>query len=191
MTEIQFIEHSHGYRERTIQNVIQSDVTIAIASRYDTAGEILTKRSCIKHGKLYIALPLNDISFDIKPMYVDMDNPSRLRSIIDRICNLKKPEIKLNIAGNGIYSLDIGQLYLDMIIDAVIKIIVDKLKNKGISIILLRSGGQTGVDEAGLKAARALDIPSICLAPKGWTFRDINHKDISNEQLFKARFGSK
>ena len=28
----------------------------------------------------------------------------------------------------------------------------------------------------------------MILAPKGWTFRDINGTDISNEQQFKARF---
>jgi hypothetical protein len=52
----------------------------------------------------------------------------------------------------------------------------------------IRTGGQTGFDEAGAKAAIKLGIPTMILAPKGWTFRDITGKDISNEKQFKARF---
>lgn len=39
-----------------------------------------------------------------------------------------------------------------------------------------------------LKAAVRLGIPTLCLAPKGWKFRDINGVDISDETQFKARF---
>jgi hypothetical protein len=59
------------------------------------------------------------------------------------------------------------------------------LKNK---ITSIRTGGQTGIDEAGAKAGLRLGIPTTVLAPKGWTFRDINSKDISNEKQFKDRF---
>ena len=52
----------------------------------------------------------------------------------------------------------------------------------------VRSGGQTGVDEAGAKAAIKLRVQTIVLAPKGWVFRDITGKDIADEQQFKARF---
>ena len=56
------------------------------------------------------------------------------------------------------------------------------------SITLVRSGGQTGFDEAGIKAGNKLGIPTLVLAPKGWKFRDITGADIQNETMFKARF---
>jgi len=52
----------------------------------------------------------------------------------------------------------------------------------------IRTGGQTGFDEAGTKAGIKLGLPTLTLAPKGWTFRNVNGRDISNESLFKARF---
>ena len=52
----------------------------------------------------------------------------------------------------------------------------------------IRSGGQTGFDEAGAKAGIKLGLPTLVLAPKGWIFRNIESKDISDEQLFKDRF---
>jgi hypothetical protein len=60
--------------------------------------------------------------------------------------------------------------------------------NLKLKINSIRSGGQTGFDEAGAKAGIKLGIPVTVLAPKGWKFRDINGKDISDEKLFKERF---
>ena len=64
------------------------------------------------------------------------------------------------------------------------------LINKGIkgTIVEIRSGGQTGTDEAGIIAAFILDLPRIVLAPKGWLFRNKEGIDIRDEKLFKARF---
>ena len=56
-----------------------------------------------------------------------------------------------------------------------------------INITDIRSGGQTGADESGLKAAVKLGIKAICLCPKGWRFR-IATEDISDKVLFKKRF---
>ena len=61
-------------------------------------------------------------------------------------------------------------------------------KNLKTPITLITTGGQTGVDEAGAKAGMRLGIPTKVVAPKGWTFRSIENKDISNEQAFKDRF---
>ena len=52
----------------------------------------------------------------------------------------------------------------------------------------IRTGGQTGFDEAGAKAAIKLGIPTLVLAPKGWKFRNESGQDISDEKQFKARF---
>ena len=61
----------------------------------------------------------------------------------------------------------------------------DNLENQ---IVSIRTGGQTGIDEAGAKAGIKLQLPTTVLAPKGWTFRNIAGQDISNEQQFKSRF---
>jgi hypothetical protein len=55
-------------------------------------------------------------------------------------------------------------------------------------IQLIRSGGQSGVDEAGLKAAILLGIPAFCLCPKGWPYLTREGATVRNEHLFKARF---
>jgi hypothetical protein len=98
----------------------------------------------------------------------------------------------LNIAGNGIYTMrDAGwnQEEVDVMTYRVLKGIVESpnLINK---IVSIRSGGQTGFDEAGAKAGIKLGIPTTILAPKGWKFRNESGTDISNEQAFKARFAS-
>ena len=55
-------------------------------------------------------------------------------------------------------------------------------------IISVRTGGQTGFDEAGAKAGMRLGLPTLILAPKGWKFRNESGQDISDEIQFKARF---
>lgn len=93
----------------------------------------------------------------------------------------------INIAGNGIYTLsqhNITQIRVDEIVFNLIKYLIDN----GCDVKVIRSGGQTGVDESGLKTGEKLGLKTICLAPKGWRFRGVNGKDISDEKLFKKRF---
>jgi hypothetical protein len=100
----------------------------------------------------------------------------------------------LNIAGNGIYTLrgEWTQAQIDNYVEDTLNEILThpKLKNR---ITEIRTGGQTGVDEAGAKAAiklgKIFGIKTTILAPKGWKFRDESGADISDEKLFKERFG--
>lgn len=57
-----------------------------------------------------------------------------------------------------------------------------------VKISAIRTGGQTGIDEAGAKAGVRLGIPTSILAPKCWRFRNEKGEDISDENLFKNRF---
>jgi len=97
----------------------------------------------------------------------------------------------LNIAGNGIYTMKgkYTQEEVDDFTYELLKAVIESptLKNK---ITSIRTGGQTGFDEAGAKAGIKLGIPTLILAPKGWKFRNISGQDISNEQAFKARFST-
>ncbi len=103
--------------------------------------------------------------------------------------NNQSKGITLNIAGNGIYTMKgkYSQKQIDDFTYDLLKAVIESpnLKTK---IISVRTGGQTGFDEAGAKAANKLGIPTIILAPKGWKFRNIFGEDIANETAFKERF---
>ena len=60
--------------------------------------------------------------------------------------------------------------------------------DQGVTISEIRSGGQTGVDEAGIIAAQRLGIPSSVHAPRGFVFRNKEGQDIRDERAFKERF---
>lgn len=177
---IEFIEHKEtGYAMRTWDNARLSDLTIAFAIDFTTPGEILTRKAA--YGK-YCAIELqglfNNIDYAtesiVKKMYIQKIN-------------------KLNIAGNGIYSLCTARIFqedeIQYEIDQLILDFLFLVKTKFRYEFSIRSGGQTGIDEAALKAGDKLGLETICLAPKNWLFRDINGRDICSQSLFLKRFG--
>lgn len=170
----------NGYPSRTIKNA-SADVTIAFAVDFNSAGEKLTKKAVLEQGKLYLPVQLSS----------DIISVNIVQEIIDKIISLEKSEITLNIAGNGMYTLRYtifnDQRVIDYITYRVLERIIEKLNGKVI-ISLLRSGGQTGFDEAGIKAAVKLGIPALVHAPKNWLYRDIDGNDHTNEEDFKNRF---
>lgn len=172
-----FIEEpTTGYRNRTIKNA-GADATIAFAVDFNSAGERLTKSSVLQQGKKYIP--------------VDTNNPEITDELVESIVNqLNEVNAKsLNIAGNGIYTLK-GKYTQEQVDNYVYELLLRVVNSPDLKtpIATIRSGGQTGYDEAGIKAAQKLGIVNGVLAPKGWKFRDINGRDISDEQAFKARF---
>jgi len=180
-------EPTSGYRNRTIKNA-SADATIALAYDFTSAGEKLTKSSVLNQNKKYIPL-----SIPRKTETSDVNN-APIKTIVDSVVEKLNSvnATTLNIAGNGIYTMrDAGwnQEEVDVMTYRVLKGIVESpnLINK---IVSIRSGGQTGFDEAGAKAGIKLGIPTTILAPKGWKFRNESGTDISNEQAFKARFAS-
>jgi len=188
MIQIKFKEDlSSGYANRTKENA-SADATIAFAIDFDSAGEKLTKKMVKQQNKLYIPINANYLEVTKDRVYkiVKMLNSINKQNLAFGI------KITLNIAGNGIYTMKgkYTQQQIDEFTFNLLKaIIIDP--NLINSIKYIRTGGQTGFDEAGAKAASKLDIPTFVLAPKGWKFRDENGKDISNETLFKQRFGER
>ena len=171
---IVFTESNGSYKQRTEENAKWSDVTLAIAADFNTAGEKLTKRAA---GTKYIALDITK------------NREEALNKLLKnwKESKLKTKSIKLNIAGNGIYTLkEYG--YTQSQIDNEVKAIVQFLLDNGITISEIRSGGQTGVDESGVKAAVDLGIKASIHAPKNYRFRTFGGKDIESESAFKARF---
>lgn len=174
---IKFIEHHEpSYANRTIANAKVADLTIAFAVDFKTPGEILTHKA--SYGKYFPIVIEN---------YINSKNDISSQVINDLVNYIFDRDIKvINIAGNGIYTLKIEQSEID---DYIFKYLQPILECFNIPFII-RSGGQTGIDEAALKAGDKLGLDCICLAPKNWLFRDINGKDhMHDPEAFCARFG--
>jgi predicted NAD-dependent protein-ADP-ribosyltransferase YbiA (DUF1768 family) len=166
---------SESYVPRTRKNA-SADATIAIAVDFTTGGERATVREVKAQGKKFIKV---DARGSI---------PTQAAQVVK---DLNEANAKtLNIAGNGIQTLaknGISQEVIDTYVENLLTSVVNDptLKNK---ITLVRSGGQTGADEAGIKAAIKLGIPAKILAPKGWRMRGADGEDTFDEQAFKDRF---
>ena len=170
-----------GYRIRTYENA-SANATIHIAIDFNTSGEKLTKNCVKKQKKVYIPI-------DASNLIVSEDRVNKIVSFLNKI-ESKSNLISVNIAGNGIYTMaeyDVNQQECDEFAYDLLNQVVcnPNLKNK---IKFIRSGGQTGFDESGIKAADKLGIPSLVYAPKNWTFRNIKGVDITDEKEFKKRF---
>lgn len=116
---------------------------------------------------------------------------SQARALAEILNEKFSKGITLNIAGNGIYTMK-GKYTQQQVDDFTYELLnrVINSPNLKTKIESIRTGGQTGFDEAGTKAGIRLGLPTLTLAPKGWTFRNSEGKDISDEQQFKARFES-
>lgn len=178
---------SSNYRDRTIENA-SADATIAIAIDFNTSGEKLTRSSVLNQGKKYI-----DIDFN----YVNQSDEFFAKTVWEIVNELNsiniQPDlfnegISLNIAGNGIYTLSgrYTQEEVDNFTYQLLKAVTES-PNLRYKISSIRTGGQTGFDEAGAKAGEKLGIPTTVLAPKGWKFRT-ESGDISDKAAFINRF---
>lgn len=170
---------SDRYPVRTKENAEWSDITLALAIDFNTPGEKLTKK--VAGNKYISSYPTGDLNYVIGEL---------LKQIKDN--NLPTNNIKLNIAGNSINSLVKDEIESDFLsqedVNKVVTEIIRGLINSGITISEIRSGGQTGIDEAGIIAAQRLGIPNEVHTTANFSFRDKSGKDISNETAFKARF---
>lgn len=173
---IQFIQHSSPkYPPRTYENA-SADATIAFAFDFSTPGERLTQEAVRTQGKQYIPVHPSRHPLTTEKILADAD-----------ILNKAKASV-INIAGNGLYkTIKYGyeQGYCDTLVEAYLSSLFQSLLIKP---TLIRSGGQSGFDEAGLKAACKLGIPALCLCPQGWKFMNEKGETIMNEELFKSRF---
>ncbi|HPQ78884.1 MAG TPA: putative molybdenum carrier protein, partial [Candidatus Dojkabacteria bacterium] len=166
-------EQSSGYIERTRKNA-SADATIDFG--LNQTGESWTKKAVENNKKKYIGINTNNLTITTE----------MINNIVE---NLNSVNAKtLNIAGMGIYNMKNNtQEEIDKFVYDLLKKVVESpnLKTK---IESIRTGGQTGFDEAGAKASQKLGIKTIVLAPKGWVFRNKEGKDISNKQAFENRF---
>lgn len=176
-------DDSREYAPRTEVNASESDVTMAIAVNFDSPGEKLTKNLALKHNKLY--LPVSP-SGDVK------DKASKIVVAINKYFELlpEKKSFILNVAGNGIATLKgtMTQSQCDEFTFELLKEINDHT-NLRVKIGSIRSGGQTGFDEAGIKAGLKLKIESLAYFPSGYRIRDLEgDKNLTREEVF-GRYG--
>lgn len=141
-----------GYRARTRENALGADLTVAMAQDFQTGGEVLTHRMA---GERYVGVPLGD------------SVPSMAEAILKRMTHFNA--FTLNIAGNGIYTLSKHGWSQDSVNRKVFEVLARVHAARPLSRI--RSGGQTGVDTAGLVAGLALGVPVLGLYPKNFVQR--------------------
>ena len=168
------------YGRRTFINAGETDATLAIAVNFHTKGEQLTMKAA---AKKHIKVDLDPSRMDVSSENVDF--------VVDRLNELKATS--LNIAGNGIYTLKpkgISQEAIDTHVKELIEAVNNhpRLKKK---ITKIQSGGQTGVDEAGIKAGQSLGVKTNIVGTSDWKFRTADGTDVSDKGKFLERFGVK
>lgn len=161
---LQIEEHDKpSYAPRTWVNAQGADLTAAFAVDHTTAGERLTRKAA---GDRFVAFDL-----DLPPL-------EAARRLYRALCYAKART--LNIAGNGIYTLTRhgwDQTRVDRHLFEVLRPIAENYP-----LTLIRSGGQSGVDLAGVTAATALEIKALALLPKGYRMRNCRGEDHDHER---------
>jgi len=151
-----------GYGPRTYVNAKSADLTVAFAVDFTSAGEITTYKAAA--GK-YVSINLHS------------DTPeTAARRIVDY---MGQYDVKcINIAGNGIYTLvkyGWSQERINLFVFSTLRLLVSRIDHPELSI---RSGGQTGVDWAGLVAGVALGLTTTGYWPRNFRMRDCQKQDF-------------
>lgn len=155
------VEHSsESYAPRTYHNAKTAQLTVAFANDFSTAGEKLTKKAA---GDRYVAI------------YIGEDVTESARTLFKH-CRLHNTKI-LNVAGNGIYSINSTQRELNKWVHDIIALV-----HKHWKLEQIISGGQTGVDVAGGIAGEILGLNPIMTLPKGFKQRGKDHKDFAQTE---------
>lgn len=114
------------------------------------------------------------------------DFDSAGEKLTEKMC--KQYNIKhLNIAGNGIRTMQ--GIFTQEILDTYLYKIFKKVL-ESYPLEHARSGGQTGADEAGVKALDQLGVETTIVYPKGYRIRTLT-KDIYDKNIAAKRFEQK
>lgn len=179
-----------SYSKRTYENATADgvDFTLSFAVDFDTAGEKCTARAA-GDSLVSVDIPLKkDGGIDLSPAAVSRS----VNAIVAQLPGdfIDGETMGVNIAGNGIYTLARKGVTQDQC-DAYMVKVFSGLEKKGVRITELRSGGQTGIDEAGLVAGKVFGIPATCHSTKDWMYRNADNVDVKGERSFKKRFEDK
>lgn len=168
----------YGYKARTELNAREADVTFTIALNFNSAGQKMTKDFVLKHNRLYVPIsPHGDIG----------EKAERLVTLLNEKFAGKKHFISINIAGNGMQTMN-GVLTQEQCDNFTFNLLSSIIQNPELKINIkhIRSGGQTGFDEAGIKAGLKLKIDTTAHYPKNYRIRTLeSDKTQTREEVFK------
>lgn len=170
-------EHkSSNYADRTRDNVKLSDVTIAFVLDPNSPGEKLTKRLCLEYGKPYILININS----------NVNYKSQIYELLHKLYQIKisqnQRNVCVNIAGNSLSTMyklnnkitqELCNIYVFNYLADIFKLLQSKIN------MCIRTGGQTGFDEAGAKLGISLGLPTTILFPYGYKIRNIHGIDVN------------
>lgn len=191
-TQFNQVSPEANYPIRTQFNAENSDITIDF-TRDASKGSGATKRSANNAGKTYQPVIVDEVG-----LMKNQDNIDELAKVIaDNLTNGKT----VNIAGHGAYkstragSVGFNEAIQQSVFDNELNKIFDRVKffigDKPITGMVI-SGGQSGYDEAGIKAANKIGIPTqvnftgegLYRPPEALGAKD----DINNAEQFRNRF---
>ena len=170
---------SPKYHDRTVMNAREADLTVAFAVDFSTAGEKLTREAA---GDRYLAISLPATPEACR----DADCIRDAALLLARRTEGQGP-VSLNIAGNGLDTLmkaGVSQEDADHFIAGVLGVAM----SMGMSLAQVLSGGQSGIDESGVKAAVSYSQKVRVTCPRGYLFRDGRGFPHWNRDSFLARF---
>lgn len=185
-TEPVFLEDDRrNYASRTSKNARWSDITLALTADIESPGEKTTRKAAGDKFVGYI-LPdgFRDLEYYPNPV---MKMAKEIAWLIEANPNFRKEGLRLNIAGNAMPILSRHGITVNMVSSLIWHILVE-LAEDGTKIEEVRSGGQTGVDEAAVIAAQNCGLKCSILAPKGFRMHYEDGVEIEDEKHFKDRF---
>ncbi len=171
-------DKNYSYVPRTVVNAKEADITFAIAINFKSPGELLTKKLVLKHNNLYVPVaPNGDINL----------KADKIVNFINKRFLGVKDVLTFNIAGNGIFTMK-GIMTQEECDDFTYNLLYNIINHKSflIKVKSIRSGGQTGFDESGIRAGIKLGIDTIAYYPKDFRIRDINgDRTQTREDVYK------
>ena len=185
-TEPRIMEDSaRNYGHRTWANAAWSDITLALATDFSSPGEITTRRAA---GDKYLRYQLDRTLKRLITFKKDGEREAmKIARMIRNHTRYKEDGIRLNIAGNGLVTL-LKSGVDTQTVASFLSIVFSACQNEGVKILEVRSGGQSGVDEAGIIAAQRNKMKCSILAPKGFRWRDKKGDEKEGRTAFVNRF---
>ncbi len=184
--EIEFTTSQYyDYATRTKENANAFDVdfTLAFAVDFSTSGEKCTQRYA-GDSLIQIDLPVKEGGgLDLSQRSINKMAKTIINALPDNF--VQGEPFGVNIAGNGISTLSKDQFRIEQEeLNSCLYAVGMQLKRKGINISSVRSGGQTGVDEAGAVMGKCMGIPTTVHTTSNWRIRDKYGRDIANDIVF-------
>lgn len=178
-------ESVRDYSARTVTNAKNSGLTIAIAEKFDTPGEAITKNAATESGRGYVAININDLKDRNNEKYKAAKDVVLKALKTNRDQSVANISNILHIAGNSEDKTRMKQVEIDSLVYEFLNDL--NLRDYGINTVV--TGGQSGVDEAGAKAGQYIGLNVRVHTTVDWKFKDSSGREVkNNEAAFKARF---